>query len=186
VGFDQEFQAEGPAGRRSSTGRRALRRNRLKGEKRSNATHRSTTDPDDRLYRRGPGMEAKLCFISHGLMENRCGLIVDAPLTRVSGHAERLAALDMIEPIAARPRSVDQERRPDAPHQTAACRRSIVPSPLRRPPTTWASPQAARGGDVSGPAECQLIGRWRIRPICRDRAYLDLAGPAYIQIADNG
>ncbi len=48
------------------------------------------------LYRKGPGMEAKLCFIGHGLMENRSGLIVDARLTRVSGHAKRLAALDMI------------------------------------------------------------------------------------------
>ena len=69
-------------------------------------THRSTTDPDARLYRRGAGMEAKLCFIGHGLMENRCGLMVDARLTRVSGHAERLAALDMIEPRADRPRAI--------------------------------------------------------------------------------
>src|SRR5438309_3267691 len=81
----------------------------FKGEKRSNATHRSTTDPDARLYRRGPGMEAKVCFIGHGRMENRCGLMVDARLTRVSGHAERLAALDMIEPRADRPR--DHARR---------------------------------------------------------------------------
>ena len=51
-------------------------------------------------------MEAKLCFIGHGLMENRSGLIVDARLTRVSGHAERLAALDMIEVLANRPRAV--------------------------------------------------------------------------------
>ena len=50
--------------------------------------------------------EAKLCFIGHGLMENRSGLIVDTRLTRVSGHAERLAALDMIEPLADRPRSI--------------------------------------------------------------------------------
>jgi transposase len=78
----------------------------FRGEKRSNQTHRSTTDPDARLYRKGPGMEAKLCFIGHGLMENRSGLIVDARLTRVSGHAERLAALDMIEGFAARPRAV--------------------------------------------------------------------------------
>jgi transposase len=70
----------------------------FKGDKRSNATHASTTDPDALLYRKGPGMEAKLCFIGHGLMENRSGLIVDARLTRVSGHAERLAALDMIAP----------------------------------------------------------------------------------------
>lgn len=75
-------------------------RNRLAdfhGKKRSNATHHSTTDPDARLYRKGPGMEAKLCFIGHGLMENRSGLIVDARLTRVSGHAERLAALEMVQ-----------------------------------------------------------------------------------------
>ena len=43
----------------------------FKGEKRSNATHASTTDPDAMLYRKGPGMEARLCFIGHGLMENR-------------------------------------------------------------------------------------------------------------------
>lgn len=78
----------------------------FRGEKRSNATHASTTDPDAMLYRKGPGMEARLCFIGHGLMENRSGLIVDARLTRVSGHAERLAALEMIEPRADRPRAV--------------------------------------------------------------------------------
>ena len=44
-------------------------------------------------------MEARLCFIGHGLMENRSGLIVDARLTRVSGHAERLAALDMVQHV---------------------------------------------------------------------------------------
>lgn len=65
--------------------------------------HRSTTDPDARLYRKGPGMEARLCYIGHGLMENRSGLLVDARLTLVSGHAERLAALAMIEPVAERP-----------------------------------------------------------------------------------
>jgi hypothetical protein len=75
----------------------------FKGQKRSNETHRSTTDPDAMLYRKGPGMEAKLCYIGHGLMENRSGLLVDARLTRVSGHAERLAALDMIQAFADRP-----------------------------------------------------------------------------------
>lgn len=78
----------------------------FKGERRSNATHRSTTDPEALLYRKGPGMEAKLCYIGHGLMENRSGLIVDARLTLVSGHAERLAALEMIEPYADRPRAI--------------------------------------------------------------------------------
>ena len=78
----------------------------FRGEKRSNGTHASTTDPDALLYRRGSGMEARLCYIGHGLMENRWGLIVDARLTRVSGHAERLAALEMIEPWADRPTAI--------------------------------------------------------------------------------
>ena len=80
----------------------------FKGERRSNATHRSTTDPEALLYRKGPGMEAKLCYIGHGLMENRSGLIVDTRLTLVSGHAERLAALEMIEPHAADKHPVDR------------------------------------------------------------------------------
>ncbi len=78
----------------------------FRGEKRCNDTHESTTDPDAMLYRKGPGMEAKLCFIGHGLMENRWGLIVDTRLTRVSGHAERLAALDMVAPLADRPHAL--------------------------------------------------------------------------------
>ena len=78
----------------------------FRGEKRSNQTHVSHSDPDAMLYRRGPGMEAKLCFIGHALMENRHGLFVDTRLTRVSGHAERLAALEMIEPRADRPEAI--------------------------------------------------------------------------------
>jgi IS5 family transposase len=76
------------------------------GEKRSNDTHASTTDPDARLYKKGKGKEAKLCFMGHGLMENRHGLLVDACLTEASGHAERVAALHMIEPRADRPRAL--------------------------------------------------------------------------------
>jgi transposase len=73
------------------------------GQKRSNETHASTTDPGARLYRKGPGKEAKLCFMGHALMENRNGLVVDACLTEANGHAERIAALHMIEPRADRP-----------------------------------------------------------------------------------
>jgi transposase len=72
------------------------------GERRTNETHQSTTDPDARLYRKGPGREARLGFIGHALMENRNGLVVDACLTRADGHAERVAALHMIEPLADR------------------------------------------------------------------------------------
>ena len=76
----------------------ATRRADFHGAKRSNETHASTTDPEAKLYRKGPGKEAKLCFMGHALMENRNGLVVDACLTQADGHAERIAALHMIEP----------------------------------------------------------------------------------------
>jgi len=76
------------------------------GQKRSNETHASTSDPDARLYRKGQGKEAKLCFMGHGLMENRHGLLVDACLTVADGHAERVAALHMIEPRGDRPQAI--------------------------------------------------------------------------------
>src|SRR5882757_69014 len=66
------------------------------GEKRSNATHASTTDPEAQLYRKGRGKEAKLSFVGHTLMENRSGLIVAATLTKATGTAEREAAEAMI------------------------------------------------------------------------------------------
>jgi transposase len=93
-----------PDGARGAGGRNASVD--FKGQRRSNATHASTTDPDALLYRKGPGMEARLCFIGHSLMENRSGLIVDTRLTKVSGHAERLAALEMIEAHGDRPRVI--------------------------------------------------------------------------------
>jgi transposase len=68
----------------------------FRGEKRSNATHASSTDPEARLYKKSPGTGAMLCFMGHTLMENRNGLIVQADLTQADGHAERRAALAMI------------------------------------------------------------------------------------------
>src|SRR3984885_2425923 len=76
------------------------------GQKRSNETHASTTDPEAKLYRKGPGKEAKLCFMGHALMENRNSLVVDTCLTPADGHAERVAALHMIEPRADRPQAI--------------------------------------------------------------------------------
>jgi transposase len=67
------------------------------GEKRSNETHESTTDPEARLARKGQGKEAKLAFAQHVLMENRNGLIVDVVVTTATGTAEREAALDMLD-----------------------------------------------------------------------------------------
>jgi transposase len=102
----KSFKPKEPPGNDSGRGGGRNAPADFRGQKRSNETHHSTTDPDARLYRKGPGMEARLCYIGHGLMENRSGLLVDARLTLVSGHAERLAALDMIEPVADRPVAV--------------------------------------------------------------------------------
>jgi len=76
------------------------------GQRLSNDTHRSSTDPEARLYRKGRGREAKLCFMGHLLMENRHGLIVDGCVTEASGQAERIAALAMIEKRADRPNRI--------------------------------------------------------------------------------
>lgn len=69
------------------------------GEKRSNETHASTTDPDALLARKGNGKEAKLSYSGHVLMENRNGLVADVEVLQATGTAERDAALLMIERI---------------------------------------------------------------------------------------
>ena len=66
-------------------------------EKRSNDTHQSTTDPQARLYRKGNGQPARLCYLGHALMENRHGLAVDGGVTLATGTAEREAALVMLD-----------------------------------------------------------------------------------------
>ena len=69
------------------------------GEKRSNQTHQSTTDPEAMLARKGAGKEAKLSYSGHVLMENRNGLVAEAEVLQANGTAERDAALVMIETI---------------------------------------------------------------------------------------
>ena len=68
----------------------------FRGERRTNATHASTTDPEARLYKKAAGQEAKLCFLGHVLMENRHGLVVNTRLTQATGTAEREAALALV------------------------------------------------------------------------------------------
>src|SRR5215510_596902 len=69
----------------------------FRGERRTNATHQSTTDPDARLYKKGVGRPAQLAYGGHVLMENRSGLIVAARVTPADGFGERDAALLMAE-----------------------------------------------------------------------------------------
>jgi len=80
----------------SEDGGRNAERNFHK-EKRSNETHESTTDPQARLYKKGDGQPAKLCYMGHALMENRHGLAVGGSVSQATGTAERQTALDLIE-----------------------------------------------------------------------------------------
>jgi len=71
----------------------------FKQEKRSNKTHRSTTDPEARLFKKSEGAGAQLCYMGHVLMENRNGLAVSGRLTQAGGTAERDACLNMLEDL---------------------------------------------------------------------------------------
>jgi len=71
----------------------------FKGQKRSNKTHRSTTDPEARLYRKGDGQAALLSHLMHVLMENRHGIGVDIRVGAADGHGERKCALRMLDRV---------------------------------------------------------------------------------------
>src|SRR5215472_13661977 len=71
----------------------------FRGERRSNETHASTTDPEALLARKGTGKESKLSYSGNLLVENRNGLIVDVEVFQANGTAERDAALVMLEQI---------------------------------------------------------------------------------------
>lgn len=67
----------------------------FRGEKRSNETHESKTDPEARLYRKSYNQGAELAYLGHVTMENKNGLAVDNRLTQATGTAERDAAVEM-------------------------------------------------------------------------------------------
>ena len=97
------------------------------GEKRSNETHESTTDPDALLARKGNGKEAKLCYNGNLLIENRNGLIMTTELFQANGTAERDAALVMLEQIPGEQRvTVGADKAYDTKDFVAECRNMKV------------------------------------------------------------
>ena len=84
----------------------------FRGERRSNETHESTTDPEARLARKSARTAAKLCYSGHVLVENRNGLLVDAELSAASGYAERDVAVELLArlPATARRRTVGADK----------------------------------------------------------------------------
>ncbi len=100
------------------------------GEKRSNATHRSRTDPESMLARKGNSQPAKLSYLANALMENRNGLLVDLRVDSATGYGERAGALAMLDAHVSHPSGVTLGA--DAGYDTAdfilACRqRAITP-----------------------------------------------------------
>lgn len=80
------------------------------GERRSNATHQSTTDPDSRLAKKGPGKEAKLVYVGEVLMENRHGLVVDASVVTATGTAEPEAATGLLQALPSRAATIGGDK----------------------------------------------------------------------------
>lgn len=71
----------------------------FRGQRRSNDTHASKTDPESRLMRKGHGQPAKLSFMGHALVENRHGLLVDLRVSPATGFAERDVAIEMVDDL---------------------------------------------------------------------------------------
>ena len=94
----KSFRPKDGSGELPTPGRNGARD--FHGEKRSNETHASATDPDARLYKKSPGSAARLCHLGHVVMENRNCLVVAAEMTPATGTAEREAAVAMVEELA--------------------------------------------------------------------------------------
>jgi transposase len=118
----KSFRPKGDADEPPTGGRNHSRN--FHGEQRRNDTHASTTDAEARLFRKGAGKEARLCFMGHLLMENRSGLVVAAQLTQATGLAEREAASRLIEDVPGRHRiTVGADRAYDTRDFVAGLRR---------------------------------------------------------------
>jgi transposase len=104
------------------------------GEKRTNDTHLSTTDPKAMLAKKGKGKEAKLCFMGHVLMENRNGLVVDVAMTQATGTAERETALSMLGKVPGKRRiTVGGDKNYDTKDFVTSCRSmTVTPHVARR------------------------------------------------------
>jgi transposase len=94
----KSFRPKDEEGGRGSGGAGQTERD-FHGERRQNDTHASTTDPESRLFRKGKGKEARLCFMGHVITENRNGLVVATDTTLATGTAEREASVKMMQRV---------------------------------------------------------------------------------------
>lgn len=105
----------------------------FQGEKRSNATHCSSTDPEARLFRKSAGDKTRLCYMGHVLIEHRSGLVVDAEVTQATGTAEYEAAETMVKRTVRQGATLAADRKYDAARFVAAMKdRGVTPHIARR------------------------------------------------------
>ncbi len=169
------------------------------GERRSNKTHQSTTDPEARLVRHGAGREAKLCFAGHVLMENRHGLCVDLAVTEATGTTEPAAAAALLA-RQARKRVRPQTLGADKGYHTRAFirhlrARGIRPhvAPITGKRTPGLDGRTLRHGSFAVSQRCrkrveEIFGwtkttgglrKTRFRGVARTELYALLVGTAY-------
>jgi DDE family transposase/transposase-like protein DUF772 len=149
------------------------------GQTRTNATHRSTTDPEARLYRKSAGQEAKLVHMGHTLGENRHGLILAVRVTEASGTAERTAAMAMLDDLttthAIRPTTLGADKGYDSGDFLRALEgRRIEPHvPLvkePRDPTTVRNPAHRPGVEARQRMKARLPSEgYRLSQKCRKK-----------------
>ncbi len=136
----------------------------FKGQRRSNLTHFSRTDPEALMARKGLGKETKMCFAGHVLMENRHGLVVDLELTRASGTSEREAATQMLKRMRERVRrrrlTLGADKGYDTQDFLQACEELRVTPHVARRESYWGSALLARLATTPG---YQVIQRKRKR-----------------------
>jgi len=99
------------------------------GEKRSNKTHRSVTDPEARLYRKSNGQASQLCYIGNAVMENRNGICVGFRLDRAGGKTERKGAMKLLAKLSRRgfePRTVGADKAYHTSDFVAFCRQKDI------------------------------------------------------------
>jgi len=98
----------------------------FRGQKRSNQTHHSKTDPEARLMRKGRGREAKLSFSGHALVENRHGLLVELRVSEANGRCERQTALQMLKRKQTHRITVGADRGYDCADFVQQCRQANI------------------------------------------------------------
>jgi transposase len=162
----------------------------FKGQKRSNKTHESRTDPEAKLYRKSSGQPALLCHSGHVLMENRSDIIMAVEIGQANGYAERDAAIRMLKHVRKRhrirPKTLGEDAGYRGPEHTKELEKLGVTQHIAghkgRRPRGWTASQRCRKGiekvigwgkDVAGLRRSKFIGRWKTK------LYLLASGAAY-------